>query len=75
MQFAWRFLLPAVLSLVERRTSKGNAIGQSITGSNTLAHNSTTPTSSDTLKKVLSRPTAAAGIESWMKLHAITSEC
>ena len=56
--------LPAVLSLVERRTSKGNAIGQSISGSNTLTHNSTTPTSSDTLIKVRSSPTlATAGSE------------
>ena len=42
-------MLPAVLSRVERPTSKGNAMGQVMFGLYTIAHTSTTPTSSDTL--------------------------
>ena len=48
-QIASTKMLPAVLSLVEKPTLKGNAMGQLMVGLYTIAHTSTTPTSSDTL--------------------------
>ena len=75
IKFVGTFHLPAVPSVVKRETSKGNSIGQSISGSNTLAHNSTMPTPSETLKKVCSKPTTAtAGNELWLKAHTIKNE-
>ena len=53
------FYILAVPSLEERIIVKANVIGQSIAGDDTLAHNSTIPTPSETLKNVCSRPTIA----------------
>ena len=53
------FYLLAVPFQEERMIVKANVIGQSIAGDDTLTHNSTIPTPSETLLNVCSRPTTA----------------
>ena len=64
-------VLPAVPSAVDSTISNGNSTGQLIDGNVILAHSSTTPTLSITLKYVCSKPTTASVAEEVVMFNTV----